>query len=99
MFFTLDPVNVDIFTEPTAEQIKERNPEVRSGGAWSPGDCEAWQKIAIIIPYRDRYHFLMILLNRLHPMLQRQKLSYRIFVIEQVSFEFMQHIYQKRGWF
>lgn len=80
---SLGEVKVDIFTQPTPEQIKERNPDVKAGGVWSPPDCTAWQKVAIIIPYRDRYRFLMILLNRLHPMLQRQQLSYQIFVIEQ----------------
>nr|KAG5702405.1 hypothetical protein BaRGS_027492 [Batillaria attramentaria] len=84
-------VKVDIFTQPTPEEIKERNPEVKQGGVWSPADCTAWQKVAIIIPYRDRYRFLMILLNRLHPMLQRQQLSYRIFVIEQC------HVYNYAG--
>ncbi|KAK7490882.1 hypothetical protein BaRGS_00017938 [Batillaria attramentaria] len=82
---SLGEVKVDIFTQPTPEEIKERNPEVKQGGVWSPADCTAWQKVAIIIPYRDRYRFLMILLNRLHPMLQRQQLSYRIFVIEQAG--------------
>ena len=84
-FCLIDEVKVDIFTQPTEEEIKARNPEVEKGGVWSPKDCQAWQKVAIIIPYRDRYRFLMILLNRLLPMLQRQQLSFRFFVIEQVS--------------
>ena len=84
-FCLIDEVKVDIFTQPTEEEIKARNPEVEKGGVWSPKDCQAWQKVAIIIPYRDRYRFLMILLNRLLPMLQRQQLSFRFFVVEQVS--------------
>jgi hypothetical protein len=80
----LGDVDIDIFTQPSEEEISSRNLLMEMGGSWSPSSCQAWQKVAIIIPYRDRYRFLMILLNRLHPMLQRQQLSYRIFVIEQV---------------
>ena len=64
--------------------VEAENSVVETGGKWSPSECEAWQKVAIIIPYRDRYEHLALLLRRLHPMLQRQKIFYRIFVIEQV---------------
>ncbi|KAK6960897.1 Beta-1 4-galactosyltransferase 3 [Biomphalaria glabrata] len=82
-FNKLGDANVDIFVKPTEESIRAANPEVRSGGAWKPSDCRSWQRVAIIIPYRDRYHHLLVLLNRLHPMLQIQKIDYTIFVIEQ----------------
>ena len=79
-------MEVDIFTQPSEEEIYQHNSEVKLGGIWEPQTCKALQKVAIIVPYRDRYRFLMILLNRLHPMLQRQQISYRIFVIEQVLY-------------
>ena len=75
---------VDIFGEPTEESLIKANPTVEKGGKWKPKDCQAWQRVAIIIPYRDRLHHLHILLRRLHPMLQTQKIDYRIFLIEQV---------------
>ncbi|XP_076459956.1 beta-1,4-galactosyltransferase 4-like isoform X2 [Babylonia areolata] len=81
----LGEVKVDIFTEPTEEEIEERNPEVGKGGVWAPKGCQAWQKVAIIIPYRDRYPFLKILLNRILPMMQRQQLSFHVFVVEQAG--------------
>ena len=41
--------------------------------------------MAILIPYRNRDRELRVLLHHLHPILQRQQLSYGIFVIEQVN--------------
>jgi hypothetical protein len=55
-----------------------------SGGIYSPGDCTSRQQLAVIIPFRNRESQLKILLRHLHPFLQRQKRSYRIFVVEQV---------------
>lgn len=75
---------VDIFTEPSIKSLIAQNEEVHHGGWWKPETCKSWQKVAIIIPYRDRWKHLKILLKRLHPMLIRQQVHYRIFVIEQV---------------
>ncbi|XP_014773202.1 beta-1,4-galactosyltransferase 3 isoform X1 [Octopus bimaculoides] len=74
---------IDIFSEPEINLIQEENKQVKLGGSWRPMTCDSWQKIAIVIPYRNRWKHLKILLNRLHPMLTRQKADYRIFVIEQ----------------
>ena len=56
---------------------------VKHGGWWSPEDCTGYTSTAVIIPFRERYEHLNILLRHLHPMLKRQQLHYRIFVIEQ----------------
>ena len=42
-------------------------------------------QVAIIVPYRNRFEQLKIFLRHMHPFLQRQQLSYQIFIIEQVS--------------
>ena len=42
-------------------------------------------QVAIIVPYRNRSEQLKIFLRHMHPFLQRQQLSYQIFIIEQVS--------------
>lgn len=55
------------------------------GGWWSPMYClvEKAQQVAIIIPYsNDDDDHLGILLNHLHPVLKRQQLHYRIFVVK-----------------
>jgi hypothetical protein len=58
-------------------------PEVSSGGCYTPPDCYPRQRVAIIIPYKNREQHLKSILATLHPMLQRQRSSYCIFVSEQ----------------
>uniref|UniRef100_A0A183BN73 Beta-1,4-N-acetylgalactosaminyltransferase n=1 Tax=Globodera pallida TaxID=36090 RepID=A0A183BN73_GLOPA len=53
------------------------------GGEWKPRECVAQQKIAIMIPYRNRPEHLRGLLAKLIPFLQRQQANFRIFVVEQ----------------
>lgn len=69
------------------KNVATANPKVEMGGKWSPSDCEPWQKVMIIIPYRDRDYHLRLLLNRLHPMLQKQKIAYQIFLAVQAGEE------------
>jgi len=66
------------------ELVESRHVGVLAGGRWTPVNCTAWQKIAIIVTYRDRHEQLVLLLNRLHTLLQRQMMYYQIFVIQQV---------------
>jgi hypothetical protein len=56
---------------------------VRYGGWWSPANCNEKQMVAIVIPFRAREEHLAVLLRHLHPILKRQQLHYRIFVVEQ----------------
>ena len=57
---------------------------VRFGGWWEP-TCIARKTVAVLIPFRKRAEQLKVFLNHMHPILQRQQLSYRIFVVEQVK--------------
>ncbi|CAF0758216.1 unnamed protein product [Rotaria sp. Silwood1] len=66
-------------------EIETNYTNVRSGGQWSPSHCIARHRVAIIIPYRDRYEHLVTLLYYLHPILQRQELDYKIYVSEQTG--------------
>ncbi|XP_055346095.1 beta-1,4-galactosyltransferase 1-like [Paramacrobiotus metropolitanus] len=52
-------------------------------GNWSPKSCQAKEKVAIIIPFRDRNEHLKLFLANYHPILQKQQLDYTIFVVEQ----------------
>ncbi|KAK3590896.1 hypothetical protein CHS0354_020873 [Potamilus streckersoni] len=52
------------------------------GGRYAPPYCQAREKTAIIIPYRDRKEHLDILVRHLHTVLQRQQLEYGIYVVE-----------------
>src|SRR6218665_1836527 len=55
------------------------------GGEWKPGHCQSHTRMAIIIPCRDRDSHLRILLKHLIPILKRQLIHFRIFVIDQVD--------------
>ncbi|KAL9965112.1 hypothetical protein ACROYT_G028865 [Oculina patagonica] len=58
---------------------------VKNGGCWNPTECKARVKMALIIPYRNRQEQLSIFVRHLHPMLKKQNVDYRIFVIEQAE--------------
>ena len=76
--FKSETDNLDLLNE---NKIYGSN--VQLGGYWVPHECKSRSKVAIIIPYRDRFVHLAILLRNLHLILQRQMIAYRIFVTEQ----------------
>jgi beta-1,4-galactosyltransferase 1 len=55
---------------------------IKLGGKSKPDNCVSRQKIAIVIPYRNREDSLNMLLNSLHTLLNRQKIDYGIYAIE-----------------
>ncbi|CAG0914612.1 unnamed protein product [Notodromas monacha] len=67
------------------ETIIAENPEVEPGGRYKPKNCISRNRVAIIVPYRDREAHLRVFLRHLHPMLRRQQLEYGIYVIDQVG--------------
>lgn len=71
-------------TPPTIVDTARHNTCLRFGGAYDPPDCEARYRVAFIIPHRAREMHLRALLWHLHPILQRQQLHYKIYVIQQV---------------
>ncbi|XP_038579876.1 beta-1,4-galactosyltransferase 6-like [Micropterus salmoides] len=56
---------------------------IEFGGHWKPKDCRPRWKVAILIPFRNRHEHLPILFQHLIPMLQRQRLQFAFYVIEQ----------------
>ncbi|XP_070692656.1 beta-1,4-galactosyltransferase 1 [Pempheris klunzingeri] len=77
------PMRVEFNIPVNLEQIKKNNPDVQLGGRFKPKNCEALQKVAIIIPFRKRDEHLKYWLHYLHPILQRQQLDYGVYVINQ----------------
>ncbi|XP_053180216.1 beta-1,4-galactosyltransferase 1 isoform X2 [Scomber japonicus] len=77
------PLRVEFNTPVNLDQIKKENPRLEAGGRFRPADCEALQKVAIIIPFRKRDEHLKFWLYYLHPILQRQQLDYGVYVINQ----------------
>jgi len=61
------------------------DPAIDPGGHWFPRECAARQRLAVIVPFRDREAHLQKFLRVVHPMLQRQLVDYTIFVVEQVD--------------
>ncbi|XP_066293590.1 beta-1,4-galactosyltransferase 2-like [Branchiostoma lanceolatum] len=60
--------------------------DVPLGGKWRPPTTDqsvTSEKIAILVPYRDREEHLKTFLSYIHPFLQRQGRQYGIYVIEQ----------------
>nr|XP_039260973.1 uncharacterized protein LOC120337292 isoform X1 [Styela clava] len=69
---------------PSMEEVaKHVGPGLSIGGCYSPKECIALQKVAVIIPFKDRDAHLKTLLYHLHPMLMRQHIHYCIYVAEQ----------------
>ncbi|KAF5880117.1 beta-1,4-galactosyltransferase 1-like, partial [Clarias magur] len=76
------PLHVD-FSEPVKLDKLLKDPQLALGGRYMPSDCVSQQKVAIIIPFRDRELHLKYWLYYMHPILQRQQLDYGVYVIEQ----------------
>lgn len=81
---SVGPLRVEFNIPVSLELVKKENPNVQPGGRFKPKDCEALQKVAIIIAFRYREEHLKYWLHYLHPILQRQQLDYGIYVINQV---------------
>lgn len=55
------------------------------GGWYKPKECNPKDRVAIVIPYRDRANHLPVFLKNIHPLLMKQQIEYGIFVIEQIA--------------
>jgi hypothetical protein len=77
------PVEVDPSPEYMENVEKRLSSKVQAGGRYKPSECRARDRVAIVIPFRDRKQHLPILLKNLHPFLMKQQINYGIFLIEQ----------------
>ncbi|XP_049421284.1 beta-1,4-galactosyltransferase 2-like isoform X2 [Epinephelus fuscoguttatus] len=77
-------LHVKLYPKLTLDDVrKEVGPRLQEGGQHKPPDCIAQQKVAIIIPFRNRHEHLKHWLYYLHPILMRQQSDYRVYVINQ----------------
>ncbi|CAD5112485.1 DgyrCDS1701 [Dimorphilus gyrociliatus] len=53
------------------------------GGRFIPKNCKPFQRVAFVVPFRDRDKHLRMFLNHMHSVLPSQEIEYRFFVIEQ----------------
>ncbi|SPP74660.1 beta-1,4-N-acetylgalactosaminyltransferase bre-4 [Drosophila guanche] len=63
----------------------ELGPLLRPGGAFQPDHCNPQHHVAIVVPFRDRYAHLSVFLRNIHPFLMKQRIAYRIFIVEQTN--------------
>ncbi|XP_040922297.1 beta-1,4-galactosyltransferase 1-like [Toxotes jaculatrix] len=77
------PIAVE-FDEKTLDQVRQEvGFPLQEGGRHKPPDCTSPQKVAIIIPFRNRHEHLKHWMYYLHPLLIRQQLDYGVYVINQ----------------
>lgn len=67
------------------EQLEKHFPDVKEGGHWEPDHCAQRQHLAILIPLRDRWDQLPVLVRHIHQLLSKQWRHYTVFVIEQLG--------------
>ncbi|KAJ3586824.1 hypothetical protein NHX12_013216 [Muraenolepis orangiensis] len=77
----------EISLDEVERSLLEAEPSLAPGGYWKPTDCQPRWKVAILIPFRNRQEHLPILLRHLVPALQRQRLQFAFYVIEQTGTE------------
>jgi len=82
---SVGPMRVEFSEKVDLDVVRKENPQLVMGGRYKPSDCLALQKVALIIPFRNRDEHLKYWLHYIHPILQRQQLDYGIYVIEQVQ--------------
>jgi len=68
---------------PSLVEIGRMHPDLGFGGHYKPPHCKSKDRVAIILPFRDREEHLRTFLYNIHPFLKRQQIEYTIFVIEQ----------------
>lgn len=81
---SIGPIDIDIEYE-SLESIDQRfEDRVEPGGYFKPIECkQVNNRVAIVIPYRDKSAHLSIFLKNMHPFLMKQQVDYGIFVVEQ----------------
>uniref|UniRef100_A0A3Q2ZN11 Beta-1,4-galactosyltransferase n=1 Tax=Kryptolebias marmoratus TaxID=37003 RepID=A0A3Q2ZN11_KRYMA len=78
------PLHVEFDTKRTLDRVREQvGSFLQLGGRFKPPNCVSKQKVAIIIPFRNRYEHLSHWLYYLHPILMRQQVDYGVYVINQ----------------
>ncbi|XP_030625675.1 beta-1,4-galactosyltransferase 5 isoform X1 [Chanos chanos] len=77
----------EIALEEVERWLLKADPTLGPGGLWKPHDCIPRWKVAILVPFRNRHEHLPILFRHLIPALQRQRLQFAFYVIEQAGNE------------
>ncbi|EDS41242.1 beta-1,4-galactosyltransferase [Culex quinquefasciatus] len=79
------PYEVDPTYEPLTSVEQKLAPKLQPGGQYRPRECRARDRVAIVVPYRDREQHLPVFLKNLHPFLMKQQIEYGVFIVEQAT--------------
>ncbi|XP_058837249.1 beta-1,4-N-acetylgalactosaminyltransferase bre-4 [Topomyia yanbarensis] len=77
------PIEVDASYESLASVEQRLAPKLQPGGQYIPRECTARDRVAVIVPYRDREQHLPVFLKNIHPFLMKQQVEYGIYIVEQ----------------
>jgi hypothetical protein len=75
----------DNFDSKSSNSVRIRNNYHSINGKWTPKNCKARHRLAIIVPFKNRENNLKYFLNHMHSFLQKQELEYQIYVVEQFN--------------
>ncbi|XP_064510455.1 beta-1,4-galactosyltransferase 6 isoform X2 [Pseudopipra pipra] len=78
-------VNMSEISFDEIQQLFSKDLDIEPGGHWKPKDCKPRWKVAILIPFRNRHEHLPIFFRHLIPMLQKQRLEFAFYVVEQTG--------------
>ncbi|KAK6471821.1 beta-1,4-galactosyltransferase 5-like isoform X2 [Huso huso] len=78
-------INMSEISMGEVEQSLMGDSGIMLGGHWKPQDCVPRWKVAILVPFRNRHEHLPVLFRHLIPALQRQRLHFAFYVIEQAG--------------
>ncbi|XP_056679820.1 beta-1,4-galactosyltransferase 6 isoform X6 [Monodelphis domestica] len=78
-------VNMSEISLDEIQQVFSKDLDIGPGGHWRPSDCKPRWKVAVLIPFRNRHEHLPIFFLHLIPMLQKQRLEFAFYVIEQTG--------------
>lgn len=81
----IGPIEINTDVEPLAAVEQRLHDQLQPGGWYKPQECNARDRVAIVIPYRDRATHLPVFLKNIHPFLMKQQIEYGIFIVEQIS--------------
>ncbi|EMP36727.1 Beta-1,4-galactosyltransferase 6 [Chelonia mydas] len=76
-------VNMSEISFDEIQEVFSKDLDIEPGGHWKPKDCKPRWKVAVLIPFRNRHEHLPIFFRHLIPMLQKQRLEFAFYVVEQ----------------
>lgn len=68
---------------PSISDLEQQFYWLKAGGRYAPPNCQARNRVAIVVPYRARAEHLLLFLQHMHRFLRKQQIDYTMFIVEQ----------------